>query len=263
MELMERVAFVSGGSGSLGSAIAKSLAAAGAHVCVGYLTNEASAQDTARAVEALGRQAVTVQVDQTDPASVDSAVEAAVQQFGRLDILINNAAQTTVIAFANLEALTPEVWDRMLDINLRGPFLLARAAGPHLRRHGAGRLVNIASIIGLTPMGSNVAFSVAKAGLIHLTRCLAVAVAPDVSVNCVAPSLMEGTHGAQLVGQAVVEAVRQRTILKRNPTVQEATGCQVSRGFRSESGFTPARPGWGPLSGRVGPPPISQRWATM
>jgi 3-oxoacyl-[acyl-carrier protein] reductase len=221
MELTDRVAFVSGGSGSLGSAIAKSLAAAGADVCVGYLTNQASAQDTVRGAEAIGRRAAMVQVDQTDPASVEAAVDAAVQQFGRLDILINNAAQSTMIAFANLEALTPEVWDRMLDINLRGPFLLARAAGPHLRRHGAGRMVNIASIIGLTPMGSNVAFSVAKAGLIHLTRCLAVALAPDVSVNCVAPSLMEGTHGAQLVAPAVLEAMRQRTILKRNPTVQD------------------------------------------
>jgi 3-oxoacyl-[acyl-carrier protein] reductase len=221
MEIKDRVAFVSGGSGSLGSAIAKSLAAAGADVGVGYLANEASAQDTARGVEALGRWAAIVQVDQADPASVEAAVEAAVQRLGRLDILINNAAQTTMIAFANLEALTPEVWDRMLDINLRGPFLLARAAAPHLRRHGAGRIVNIASTIGLTPMGSNMAFSVAKAGLIHLTRCLAVALAPDVSVNCVAPSLMEGTHGAQFVGPAVVEAVRQRTILKRNASAQD------------------------------------------
>ena len=221
MELTDRVAFVSGGSGSLGSALAKSLAEAGADVCVGHLTNQASAQDTARAVEAFGRRAATVPVDQTDPASVESAIEAAIRQLGRLDILINNAAQTTIIPFANLEALTPETWDRMLDINLRGPFLLARAAAPHLRRYGAGRMVNIASIIGLTPMGSNLAFSVAKAGLIHLTRCLAVALAPEVAVNCVAPSLMEGTHGAQIVPPAAVEAQRQRTILKRNTSVQD------------------------------------------
>jgi 3-oxoacyl-[acyl-carrier protein] reductase len=221
MELMDRVAFVSGGSGSLGSAIAKSLAAAGADVCVGHLTNQASAQDTVRGIEALGRRAARVQIDQTDPASVEAAVGAAVRQFGRLDILINNAAQTTFIAFADFEALTPDIWDRMLDTNLRGPFLLARAAGPHLSRHGAGHMINIASIIGLTPMGSNVAFAVAKAGLIHLTRCLAVALAPEVTVNCVAPSLMEGTHGAQLVGPTVLEAMRQLTILKRNATMQD------------------------------------------
>jgi 3-oxoacyl-[acyl-carrier protein] reductase len=221
MDLKDRAAFVSGASGSLGSAIARALAAAGADIGVGYLTNQASAQDTAHAVEALGRRAATVQVDQTDPASIESAVEAAVQQLGRLDILINNAGWSTMLPFADLGALTPEIWDRVLDTNLRGPFLLARAAAPHLRRHGAGRIVNIGSIVGLTPMGSNMGNAVSKAGLIHLTRCLAVALAPEVAVNCVAPSLMEGTHGAQIVPAAAVEAMRQRTLLKRTTSVQD------------------------------------------
>jgi 3-oxoacyl-[acyl-carrier protein] reductase len=221
MQLMDQVAFVSGGSGSLGSAIAKTLAVAGADVCVGYLTNEASAQETVRAVSAVGRRAAMVQVDQTHPGSVESAVEAGVQQLGRLDIMINVPAWSTMIPFADLEALTPEIWDRVVDTGLRGPFLLARAAAPHLKRHGAGRIVNIGSVVGLTPMGSNLAHAVSKAGLIHLTRCLAVALAPDVTVNCVAPSLMEGTRGAQIVPTAAVEALRQRTLLKRNSSVQD------------------------------------------
>jgi 3-oxoacyl-[acyl-carrier protein] reductase len=221
MQLMERVAFVSGGSGSLGAAIAKALAAAGADVCVAYLTNETSAQEAARAVGAAGRQAAIVRLDQTDPASVETAVEAAVQQLGRLDMLINVPAWSTTIPFANLEALTPEIWDRVVDTGLRGPFLLARAAAPHLKRHGAGRIVNVGSVVGLAPMGSNLAHAVSKAGLIHLTRCLAVALAPDVTVNCVAPSLMEGTRGAQIVPPEAVEALRQRTLLKRNASVQD------------------------------------------
>ncbi len=89
MELKDRVAFVSGGSGGLGSAIAKSLAAAGTNVCVGYHENQGSAQETGRAVAALGCRATAVQVDQADPASIEAAIEAAVQQLGRLDILIN------------------------------------------------------------------------------------------------------------------------------------------------------------------------------
>jgi 3-oxoacyl-[acyl-carrier protein] reductase len=218
---MDRVAFVSGGSGSLGSAIARALAAAGADVCVGYMTNETSAQETARAVSAVGRRSAIVQLDQTDPASVESAVAASVQQLGRMDILINVPAWSTMIPFAYLEALTPEIWDRVVDTGLRGPFLLARAAAPHLKRHGAGRIVNIGSVVGLAPMGSNLAHAVSKAGLIHLTRCLAVALAPDVTVNCVAPSLMEGTRGAQIVPPAAVESLRQRTLLKRNSSVRD------------------------------------------
>ena len=81
-------------------------------------------------------------------------------------------------------------------------------------------MVNVSSIVGLTPMGSNMGHAVATAGLIYLTRCLAVAFAPDVTVNCVAPSLMEGTRGALLAPAAVVKAMRQRTVLKRNPSVQ-------------------------------------------
>ena len=221
MDLKDRAAFVSGGSGSLGAAIAMSLATAGTDVCVSYRANAAVAQETVQAIQALGRRAVAVPLDQADPASVEAAVEAAAQQLGRLDILINNAAVSTVIPFANLAALTPEIWDWVVDTNLRGPFLLARAAAAHLRRHGAGRIVNIGSVIGLTPMGSNMGHAVAKAGLVHLTRCLAVALAPEATVNCVAPSLMEGTRGAQLVPAAAAEAMRQRTILKRNPSVQD------------------------------------------
>jgi 3-oxoacyl-[acyl-carrier protein] reductase len=170
MELNDRVAFVTGGSGGLGSAIAKSLAAAGTNVCVGYIENQDSAKETGRAIEALGRRATTVQINQTDPASIEAAIEAAVQQLGQLDILITNAAWNTPIPFADLNALTPEIWDRLLDTNLRGPFLLARAAASHLRKKGAGRIANVSAFIGLTPAGSSIGHAVAKAGLIHLTR---------------------------------------------------------------------------------------------
>lgn len=221
MELNNRAAFISGGSGGLGSAIAKSLAAAGANVCVGYRENQDAARETSRAVEALGRRATTVQIDQADPGSIEAAIEAGVQQLGRLDILINNAAWNTPIPFADLGALTPEIWDRLLETNLRGPFLLARAAASHLRKHGAGRIVNVSAFIGLTPAGSSIGHAVAKAGVIHLTRCLAVALAPDITVNCVAPGLMEGTRMSQRVPAAAVEAMRQRAILKRTTSIQD------------------------------------------
>ena len=223
MELKDRVAFVSGGSGGLGSAIAKSLAAAGTDICVGYIENLDSAQETVSAVEALGRKATTVQIDQADPESIDAAIEEAVKQLGQMDILINNAAWNIPVPFADLDALTPDIWDRLLNTNLRGPYLLARAAASHLRKNGTGRIVNVSAFIGLTPAGSSIGHAVAKAGLIHLTRCLAVALAPDISVNCVAPGLMEGTQMSKRVPAEAVESMRQRAILKRTTSIPDVS----------------------------------------
>jgi 3-oxoacyl-[acyl-carrier protein] reductase len=107
--------------------------------------------------------------------------------FGRVDMLVNNAAWNIGIPFPDLDALTAEIWDRVLEISLRGPYLLARALAPQLRAHGAGRIVNIASAGGLYPAGSSIAYSVSKAGLIHLTRCLAVALAPEVTSTASPP----------------------------------------------------------------------------
>ena len=132
-----------------------------------------------------------------------------------MDILVNNAAWNIGIPFTDLDALTPEIWDRVLETNLRGPYLLARAFAPHLRAHGAGRIVNIASVGGLYPASSSIAYSASKAGLIHLTRCLAVALAPDVTVNCIAPGLVEGTRMAQRIPEEVVQMERQQVVLGR------------------------------------------------
>ena len=105
-------------------------------------------------------------------------MESAIEQLGQLDILVNNAATNIPVLFPDLDALTPEIWDQLFNTNLRGPFLMARAAAPHLRKSDAGRIVNVGAMIGLMPAGSSIAQAVTKAGVIHLTRCLAVALAP-------------------------------------------------------------------------------------
>src|SRR5207237_9190640 len=110
---------------------------------------------------------------------------------------------------------------RVLETNLRGPYLLARACTPHLRAHRAGRIVNIASLGGMYPASSSIAYSASKAGLIHLTRCLAVALAPDVTVNCIAPGLVEGTRMAQRLPAEVVEAARSQVVLGRTVSAQD------------------------------------------
>jgi len=214
VDLTGKTAFVTGGSGDIGGAIARALAAAGADVAVSYVGHAEGAAATVEAVRATGRRGAAVQLDQRDPASIDAALGAVVGQLGRVDILVNNAAWNIGIAFSDLDALTADVWDRVQDTNLRGPYLLARAFAPQLRAHHAGRIVNIASVAGL-------AYAASKAGLIHLTRCLAVALAPDVAVNCIAPGLVEGTRMAQRLPAKVANAARADAVLGRTASAED------------------------------------------
>src|SRR5215467_4386135 len=234
MDLAGRTALVTGGSGDIGGAIARALAIAGADVAISYLGHKDGADATMDAVRAAGRQSLAVQLDQRDPVAIDAAVDRVVGEMGRVDILVNNAAWNIGIRFSDLASLTADVWDRIMDTNLRGPYLLARALAPHLRQHGAGRIVNIASVGGLYPGSSSIAYSASKAGLIHVTRCLAVALAPDVTVNCIAPGLVEGTRMAQRLPDEVVHTAKSQAVLARGASAHDIAA-QVVTFCRAES----------------------------
>ena len=234
MGLAGRVAFVTGASSGLGRSLAFALAHAGAHVAVGYRRDMAAAETVCAGIAATGVRAAPIALDQSDPASVDAAVTEVVRVLGGLDVLVNCAAWSTDVPFADLDAMTPELWDRIHQTNLRGPFLLARAAAPHLKAHGAGRIVNVSGGSAFTPSGSSIAQASAKAALVHLTKCLAVALAPEVTVNCVAPGLMLGTGMASRIPQAGVDAARQRTALKRTTSIDDVAA-QVLTFCRADS----------------------------
>jgi 3-oxoacyl-[acyl-carrier protein] reductase len=234
MELSGRAAFVTGGSGDLGAAICERLARAGCDVAVGYFGNKDGAGKVAGVVKGLGRKAAIVQLDQADAAVCEPAVNAAAGALGRLDILVNNAGWNIGIPFPELDKLTVEVWDRLQNTNLRGPFLLAKAAAPHMRTQGAGRIVNIASIAGHRPIGSSIGYATSKGALVHLTRCLAVALAPVITVNCVSPGLIEGTRMAQRIPPAVAESVRKSVVLGRGADVKDIAA-QVETFCRADS----------------------------
>ena len=130
------------------------------------------------AVGIFGAAAFACDVTKRD--QVQAMVDDVVKRFGRLDILINDAAYNKAIAFTDLDGLTYDEWTKIIDINLTGPMLLTKAVAPQMKKQGAGRIVNISSVAGLGPSGSSIAYAVSKAGLIHLTKCMAVALAPEV-----------------------------------------------------------------------------------
>ena len=215
MELKDNVALVTGASGGLGRQICLSLANAGAHLAVGYNSRHGEAQVTARKVRDIGVESEPLRCDLTDRQQVESLVSQTMERFGRVDILVNNAGYNKWIPFNDLEALNFEEWEKIASINLTGPMLLTKAVAGPMRRQGVGRIVNIASMAGLAPSGSSIAYAVSKAGLIHLTRCMAVALGPEVLVNCIAPGLLEGTRMAANLDPAHKRRAKENAALKR------------------------------------------------
>jgi 3-oxoacyl-[acyl-carrier protein] reductase len=216
MELRGMVALVTGGNGGLGQRICEALAREGVHLAVMYAASREQAEGVACDIAARHQvQAAAFQCDITEDAAIARLVGEVTARFGRLDILVNDAAYNIAIPFPDLDALTPAVWDRIMAVNLTGPMRLMQAVAPVMRAQGRGRIVNIASVAGLGPSGSSIAYAVSKAGLIHLTRCMAVALAPHALVNCVAPGLLEGTRATANLRPEQVSASAQGALLKR------------------------------------------------
>ena len=215
MELQGTVAIVTGGNGGLGQRICHALAQAGSHIAVVYTQSQAQAQEVAGQLRQTGVQAEAMACDVTHPQQVQQLVSQVVQTFGRVDILVNDAAYNIWIAFQDLDTMTYEEWQKILDVNLTGPMLCIKAVAPIMRQQGHGRIVNIASIAGLMPSGSSIPYAVSKAGLIHLTRCMAVGLAPQVLVNCIAPGYLEGTRATSNLDLTFQEQAKQGALLKR------------------------------------------------
>ena len=215
MELKGSVAIVTGGNGGLGQRICHGLAVAGVDVVVVYAQSNYEADEVAKSLRELGVQSEAMRCDVTQPQQVQDLVSGALDKFGRLDILVNDAAYNKWIPFADLEAMTYEEWSKIIDVNLTGPMLCIKAAAPAMKRQGGGRIVNISSIAGLAPTGSSIPYAVSKAGLIHLTRCMAVGLAPEILVNCIAPGYLEGTRATSNLDPAFQERALDGSLLKR------------------------------------------------
>ena len=215
MDLKGTLAIVTGGSGGLGGRICHALADEGANIAVLYNTGRVQAERVASEVSAKGVDAAPVHCDVADQASVSAAVGAVLQEFGRIDILVNDAGYNKWIPFSDMDAMTYEEWQKIFAVNLTGPMLCTKAVVPAMRRQGAGRIVNISSVAGLEPTGSSIPYAVAKSALIHMTKCMAVGLAPEIQVNCVAPGYLLGTKMSDNLAPEYRKSAVEASLLKR------------------------------------------------
>jgi len=180
-------ALVTGAATGVGRAVAIRLAEAGYDVALNYSRSEEEAKETLATVQGAGVRGLLVRCDVSDDAGVRNMIAAIEQTFGRLDILVNNAATTYFIEHKHLEELTEEKWDRVLAVNLKGPFFVTRACVPLLRKSPRAAVVNVSSVAGFLGWGSSIAYCASKGGLNTMTKSLARALAPEIRVNAVCP----------------------------------------------------------------------------
>jgi 3-oxoacyl-[acyl-carrier protein] reductase len=220
VDLNGKVALVTGGGTGLGKEIALQLAAKGSAVAVNYSRSEKEAAETVGEIEAAGGRAIAVRADVSSSAQVNAMVDRVVSELGSLQILVNNAGMTVFVPFPDLEGLKEEDWDRIQQVNTKGMWLCSRAAAPHMKKAGRGRIVSTTSVSGVRAGGSSIAYAVSKAGMQMLSRCLAQALAPEITVNTIAPGLME-TRWSAGWGPEALERMANEAPLKRHPTLKD------------------------------------------
>ncbi len=238
MDLRGKTAIVTGSAVGVGRETAIQFAKRGANVVINYSRSEAEAQEALGLVEELGVKAVLVKADVSNDSEVRQMVSRAVDELGSVDVLVNNAAMTHFVNFADLEGMKEEMWDRILAVNLKGPFFCSRAAAPAMKNAGQGAIVNIASIAGIKAVGSSIAYAASKAGLINLTIALARVLAPEIRVNCVAPGFIDTRWLKQGLGDFYEPAKKrtsEQTPLARVSTPEDVA--QVVVGFIEGADF--------------------------
>jgi NAD(P)-dependent dehydrogenase (short-subunit alcohol dehydrogenase family) len=216
--LTGKTVLVTGAAKRIGRAIALALAANGANVAITYLGSQSESEETVRSLAALDVDAFAVRCDLRDPLSIEQMVAAVVDEFGQIDLLVNNAG---IFASEALENISAEQWDAMFTTNTRAPFLVAKAAYPHLRA-AKGRIINIGSLGGIHPWATHAHYCTSKAALHMLSQTMAKAWAPEISVNCIAPGMI-----VQGEVDEAYEHFARKTPMQRNGTAEDVAAAAV------------------------------------
>jgi 3-oxoacyl-[acyl-carrier protein] reductase len=231
MNLEGCAAIVTGAGTGVGRQTAIKLAEQGCSVLVNYSRSREGAEQTAEECEKRGAKALAFQADVSQDQECRAMVANAEKAFGRLDVLINNAGFTKFVAHSDLDGLDTSDWQKILNVNLMGPFLCARAARALLDAGNGGEIVMTSSVAGLVGMGSSIAYCASKAGLNNLTVTLARALAPKIRVNAIAPGFIDGEWLKEGFGDAY-EKIRD-SMIERTPLKHVATPDSVADGILS------------------------------
>jgi NAD(P)-dependent dehydrogenase (short-subunit alcohol dehydrogenase family) len=216
--LKGKTVLVTGAAKRIGRAIALALAERGANTAITYLGSQPEAEATIRALAAHDVDASAIRCDLRDPESIQQTVASVIEEFGQLDLLVNNAG---IFASEALENISVEQWDAMFTTNTRAPFLMAKAAYPHLRA-ARGRILNIGSLGGLHPWATHAHYCTSKAALHMLSQTMAKAWAPEISVNCIAPGMI-----VQGEVDEAYEHFARKTPMQRNGTAHDVAAAAI------------------------------------
>lgn len=221
MDLQGAVAVVTGSSSGVGAACARQLAEQGCHIVVNYAHNQDGATATAQACEAFEVECEIVKANVADDADCRRLVQAAEDRWGRLDVLVNNAGTTKFNEHSNLEGLSHQDFLDIYSVNTVGVYQMVRAAESLMRRGGCGSIVNVASIAGVTGIGSSIAYAASKGALITLGLSLARVLGPEIQLNTVCPGFIQGDWLAE--GMGAERYAKTKAYLEANSPLQVTT----------------------------------------
>jgi 3-oxoacyl-[acyl-carrier protein] reductase/pteridine reductase len=216
--LKGKTVLVTGAAKRIGRVVALALAERGADVAITYLSSQAEAEETVHALAAHDVDALAIRCDLRNPEDIEQTVSAVINDFGRIDLLVNNAG---IFESEALEDISVEQWDAMFTTNTRAPFLMAKAAHPHLRAT-KGRILNIGSLGGLHPWATHAHYCTSKAALHMLSKTMAKAWAPEISVNCIAPGMI-----VQGEVDEAYEHFARKTPMQRNGTADDVAAAAI------------------------------------
>jgi len=222
-----KVAIVTGSATGVGAEVARQLAERGCNVVINYTRSEAEAKASQAACAALGVETLMVQADVSVDADCRRMAQAALDKWGRIDVLVNNAGTSKFVPHHDLEGLTAEDFQRIYAVNVIGPYQMTRAVAPAMQKQGAGSVVNVSSLAGVRGVGSSIAYAASKGALNNMTLSLARALGPEIRVNTVCPGFIDTRWLRTGLGDETFEKLRA-SVAKANPLKAASTPAEVA-----------------------------------